>query len=680
MVKALIIISYFFTAFFAVGSVVSQDNQSQPVYSVAIEADDVVSRVIFNAASYRFHFQVNYVTFSSFSEILTALAQGNVDFAANITFTDERAQQFDFSSPTNIEYTYLYSRNHQHLSTVSRLGVPSGTIYADLIRHRFPHIHLVEYLGQNDALRLLDRGEVDAVVDAINQLKPMLINGYSAQLLNDQIPIQPVSIATPKNRHTALLKNIEAFSHTAEMQQQLTRSIKRYQFDIRQQAIRQAVRQSGLDLNRTYQVKIENLNPYMVYLPDGKVTGIGVEVAFQACEILLIKCHLASHKDETWEQMYDDLLNQKIDILTPLVISSERQKLFYFSDSYHHPETILVKREGYKSNVYSNISELVVERIGVIKGDYFETHLGTLLPNKALIAYSNQDDQIAALLDNKVDYIVLGRANYNQMLRNADRTFAIEEEKSIGSFHAAEVAIGFAKNNVGAILAPLFTQAIKMINVGEIALVYDSQPDWRATLIAEKRFSATIRWTLIFLLVLVVAVAYYLHIQSNTDNLTKLQNRRSLYRRYSKGLPEKVSLVYLDVNRFKPINDTFGHEIGDKVLIQIAERIATVWPARSYRIGGDEFILVGEVEEDKLLNVIAKLKSFLFVDIERDVSFNISLSVGVSRRRDHCMSLQDVMHRTDIAMYRAKSRSHISVNSGECEIVDDTDLKVVANR
>ena len=63
MVKALIIISYFFTAFFAVGSVVSQDNQSQPVYSVAIEADDVVSRVIFNAASYRFHFQVNYVTF-----------------------------------------------------------------------------------------------------------------------------------------------------------------------------------------------------------------------------------------------------------------------------------------------------------------------------------------------------------------------------------------------------------------------------------------------------------------------------------------------------------------------------------------------------------------------------------------------------------------------------------------
>jgi diguanylate cyclase len=679
MVKALLIISYLFTAFFLAGPAIAQDKQL-PVYTVAIEADDVVSRVLFNAASYRFHFQVNYVTFTSFSDILNALAQGRVDFAANVTFTEKRAARFDLSSPTNIEYTYLYSHSEEKLETVTRLGVPRGTIYAELIRQKFPHIQLISYLGQAEALRLLERGDVDAVVDAINQLKPMLLKGYNAQLLNDQIPIQPVSIAVPHGRHTALLKNIEAFSHTAEMQKLLTVSIKNYQFEVRQQAIRQAVRQSGLDLNRTYQVKVENLTPYVEYLPNGKVTGIGAEVVFQACEILLIKCHLASKIGETWEQMYEDLLNQNIDILTPLVISPDRQRLFYFSDSYHNPETILVKREGYKPNVYSNISELVVERIGVIKDDFFETHLGTLLPNKVLVSFSNQKEQVRALLDNKVDYIVLGRANYNQMLRDADRAVPIEEDKSIGTFYSADVAIGFAKNSIGAVLAPLFTQAIKMIDVKSITRIYDFQPDWRATLIAEKRFSGTIRWLLIFLLILVAIVAFYLHVQSNTDNLTKLLNRRALYRHYAKGLPAKMILVYLDVNRFKSINDSFGHEIGDKVLLQIAARIAAVWPGRSYRIGGDEFILIGEMSDDKLLNTISKLKSFLFVDIERDASFNISLSVGISTGRTKYMSLQDVMHSTDIAMYRAKSRSHVSEVSGELEIVDDAEFKEVANR
>ncbi|MBJ7019231.1 substrate-binding periplasmic protein, partial [Vibrio cholerae] len=100
--------------------------------------------------------------------------------------------------------------------------------------------------------------------------------------------------------------------------------------------------------------------------PDGSVRGISADVVFQACEILLLKCELVSNGQETWESMFDDLQDKSIDILAPITISPQRKKLAYFSESYYRPQAILVKREHYKDDVYSNVSELVAERIGVI--------------------------------------------------------------------------------------------------------------------------------------------------------------------------------------------------------------------------------------------------------------------------------------------------------------------------
>lgn len=76
---------------------------------VGVEADDIVTRTLFNSVADHFDTEVEYVYYSSFNDILTAVETGESDFAANVTYTDERAERFDFSSPTNIEYTYLYS-------------------------------------------------------------------------------------------------------------------------------------------------------------------------------------------------------------------------------------------------------------------------------------------------------------------------------------------------------------------------------------------------------------------------------------------------------------------------------------------------------------------------------------------------------------------------------------------
>ncbi|RQW64259.1 GGDEF domain-containing protein [Vibrio viridaestus] len=658
MIKAILaVVGYLWLTLFCTVVHASEDTSAPKTYSVAIEADDVTTRVLFNAAAYHFDFNVKYVTYPSFDAILKAIETGKADFAANVTFTESRAERFEFSRPTNIEYTYLFSKKVTRLNEIHTVGIPEGTIYGSLIHDHYPDLKQVTYLGHDEAVHLLKTGQVDGVVDAINQLKPMLLKGFEAEILNDQIPIKPVSIIAPTGKHSQILKQIQNYAFSADVQKLLSTSIKKYQFDIRQQALRLAVRESGLDMQKVYKVKLENLSEYTTYHENGEVDGISADVVFQACKILLIKCELVSSPSETWESMYSDLLNQRIDILSPTIISQSRKTKMYFSDPYYHPEVVLVKREGYKDKVYGNVSELITERIGVIKDDFYDTLLGRMLPNKVLFRYSTQAQQIQALLDNQVDYIVLSRVNYNHLLRESDQVQPLEEDTLIGNFYSSEVSVAFPKNRVGAELAPLFSQAIQMLDLPKIINTYNVLPDWRATLIAEKKFSRQSLWFLFLLLLLVVGVAYYLHVQSVTDNLTKLKNRRALYRKYSRGISSKHTVVYLDVNRFKPINDTFGHDIGDKVLKTLADKILLNWKGTAYRIGGDEFILVGEAKDEALKRSLSAFERFVFIDSERNLSFTVTVAVGVSNNRKEYMEIEDVLHHTDIEMYRAKYKS-----------------------
>lgn len=623
-------------------------------YKVAIEADDVVTRILFDAASSRFGFSVEYVYYPNFNAILNAVEKAEADFAANVTYTENRAKSFEFSSPTNIEYTYLYSLSNANLDQVSVVGVPAGTIYGDLIAANYPHLKLVEYRGHSHAKILINTAEVDGVVDAINQLKPMLLSGFDAQLLNHQISIKPVSIIAPKGHHQDLLSSIEQYVHSAHVQKLLRESVKQYQFDLRRQALRQAVIDSRINYQRPLRVKIENIGQFANYQSNGEITGITADVVFEACNILMLTCDIVSHQDESWESMYRDLLSKKIDILSPIAISEKRKHIAYFSAPYYFPEAILVKRDGYKENVYSNISELIAERIGVVRDDFYQELLSQRLPNKVLHAYSTGDQLFQALLDGEIDYLAVSRANFNKRLRETNDLLPLVEENLVGSFYVSPISVGFAKTELGASLAPLFSRAIKMIDTERIISQYDYQPNWKATLHAEQTFSRKSQFLFMLMVGSLVVVAMYLHSQSNTDNLTRLKNRRALQHRYRNGISKDETLIYLDVNRFKHINDSYGHDIGDQVLRSVAKHIERFWQGNCYRIGGDEFVLVGKVSASEFSYLKARFASIPFLSDDRNISFDVSLAFGASCHDCRQMSLQEVMHEADTAMYLHK--------------------------
>lgn len=618
--------------------------------TVATEADDVVTRVLFDAIAEQFALDVTYVNMPSFDAILDSVARGETDFAANITFTHEREKRFSYSHPTNIEYTYLYSNTTNSLRDATRIGVPQDTIYGELIAVNHPDIQLVSYQGHEEAYALISHGQVDGIVDAINQLKPMLLKGTNAHLLNDEISIKPVSIVSQKGQHLEELTQFAQFIHSEQMQKRLREEITQYQFAIRKQALQQAIVQAPLELDEPLTIKLEPIYPYVIYHPDGHVSGITAEVLQQSCDILALNCQLVSRSDERWGEMLQGFIQQEFDLLAPLAMTKAREQFTYYTSPHYAPQSVIVKRLGYKPNVYSHVSQLIAERVGVVEDDYFDALLTQMLPLKDLSRFSDHDAMVSALLANRVDYITMDTATLNYLLRN-ELKLAIEQDDAIGVFDTSKISIGLANTEKGRVLAPYFSRAIEMLDLNSIIERYDVRPDWRSSLEMEQKFAAKTQTLFAAMLLLAFALSYYLHRLSNTDNLTGLGNRRQLQRKYGNGIAGDLAILYIDVNNFKPINDTYGHHCGDMVLKAIALEIKSHWRGKGFRVGGDEFILIGKASQQEVEEAFDR---FSRIRLEQHIAGKpliISSSIGLSARRERAMSLQKALHLADVDMY-----------------------------
>lgn len=151
------------------------------------------------------------------------------------------------------------------------------------------------------------------------------------------------------------------------------------------------------------------------------------------------------------------------------------------------------------------------------------------------------------------------------------------------------------------------------------------------------------------------------------DPLTRLPNRRLLVDRIDQAINhasrnnELCAGLFLDLDNFKPINDTYGHAVGDLVLREIVKRLKrAVREADTLaRLGGDEFFVLakGLQNEDDAKILAAKLQK----QIEKPIFFStlppitgLSVSIGICMFPYNDNNAQDVIHRADQAMYQVK--------------------------
>ncbi|MCG7528596.1 bifunctional diguanylate cyclase/phosphodiesterase, partial [Streptomyces sp. OfavH-34-F] len=149
------------------------------------------------------------------------------------------------------------------------------------------------------------------------------------------------------------------------------------------------------------------------------------------------------------------------------------------------------------------------------------------------------------------------------------------------------------------------------------------------------------------------------------DPLTGLPNRQWLLERTWTALEEaenvghRVGLVLIDLDRFRAVNDTLGHLAGDRLLLQIAERLRLALPrgAETARLGGDEFAVLLPTADSTTSaqrvarHLVAELSSPLDLD---GLTLVLEASAGVAVFPDHALDAEGLLRRADVAMYQAK--------------------------
>ncbi|NOH81083.1 diguanylate cyclase [Vibrio sp. RE86] len=149
------------------------------------------------------------------------------------------------------------------------------------------------------------------------------------------------------------------------------------------------------------------------------------------------------------------------------------------------------------------------------------------------------------------------------------------------------------------------------------------------------------------------------------DSLTGLANRAKLYRvldeitKQEQPLSKGLALLYLDLDGFKGVNDTYGHDAGDEVLKQVAERLLSKVSSKDLvaRLSGDEFVVLLSSTDPESASHLAKETIAL---IEQDIVYkgrvlNVGASIGVQYNQSNSQDLDQLLKAADTAMYEAKT-------------------------
>jgi diguanylate cyclase (GGDEF)-like protein/PAS domain S-box-containing protein len=157
-----------------------------------------------------------------------------------------------------------------------------------------------------------------------------------------------------------------------------------------------------------------------------------------------------------------------------------------------------------------------------------------------------------------------------------------------------------------------------------------------------------------------------LYIQANHDSLTGLANRNLFYDRLQHGiskakrLKSKLALMFIDLDIFKDINDSLGHDVGDALLKEVAKRLQQYIRVDDTvaRIGGDEFTVI--MEEIPDIQVVSDKANVLLNSISKPYDIDghfiyISCSIGISIFPDDTDDLNNLIKYADTAMYKAKA-------------------------
>jgi len=639
---------------------------------------------------------------SSWLDSIQALKSGQCDLLTSVAITEQRKSFLNFSQPYINSSLVVATGLHQPWInslrdlTGARIGVVAGYASGDYIRHNYPEIELVDIASIRQGLERVAKGELFGVVGLLANIGYHIQKEFvgSLKIAGKLEGEWPVHLGVSKREPqlvTVLNKLINLISveeHQSILNKWVSVSISHDDPNRLTPAEQRFLTQNPVIRFRTR----SNRAPFE-FESQGEAAGIAVDYIKMIAQNLGFTAEFI-FDDRPQPEAFSAMEQGRVpyDTLLYSVINPERAKRFVFGDAFLSYPVMVVTNKN--SAYVGKPDDLAGRSVAMEKGFVTTKWIKRDFPLIEVIETSNTY-QALKLVDSGLSDAYIGN------LAIANYLIAKGEMKNI------KVSVPTSYNNIEyrfiapkewPELASILSKGFRMISPKQHSAI---QQSWFSLQTIEK-VNYTLVWTVLFVALVVISGFVYSHKQlvrekqksdqlllelrlaqqslekknselkklSITDRLTGLYNRveleavlqKEFNRAYRYG--DVYSLMMLDVDKFKHINDSLGHQHGDQILKELSvvflnniRKVDTVG-----RWGGEEFLIIcprtDSQDAEKFAEILrGRIEKHMFSQ-----STPITVSIGVTSYQPHD-TIAAMVSKADKALYKAKERGRNRVES-----------------
>lgn len=409
----------------------------------------------------------------------------------------------------------------------------------------------------------------------------------------------------------------------------------------------------------------------------GDYRGINVDIFELISQRLNVDINYSAYNN--FEELYQALLNGEVDAVGSVMATKERREQVLFTDSYWSMPWVIVHPRELGNQL--SLDDFKGKSLAITKGYYLVSVIRNEFPTISLKLVDETEEGLLAVQKGMVDGYIDSLSSGTELLRR-------ESMISLGMSVLDEVDRNgnhIAVNNNLPILANVLNKAVLTITDMESQQIYEKWFDISIETGLDKNVVVRVAAQVGVLIVIIIIIIMvwnrrlYLEIKNRKrleqqmkymathDDLTGLANRILLKDRLNKAIAFhqrqqlSIAVLFIDLDGFKNINDNYGHDVGDELLIEVAKRLnACVRDSDTVvRFGGDEFVLLltGLHNQDEAAYVAEKVLKIIQqpIELSADIKAIIGSSIGIAMYPDDGDSDNDLLKVADSLMYKVKA-------------------------
>lgn len=639
-----------------------------------------------------------YINGYTWDELMEMFANGQIDLVHSLSITPERQEKAFFSPPYYHSKNVLILRSDAVITNdLSELegkiiALPKGWSSIQFFRTYFPAVHIIEVESSRQALEYVDQGKVFATIEqesiAVYFIKKFGFHDLKLSKWIDNDELQKTS-----SMHFAVQKEQPLLFSI------LTKALSTLQPEdmdgLEQKWFSREGRLIGSEdvgLTPAEKVFLEEKGTITYCLsPDrmplgayqqNQLTGMTADFLELFAERLGVTFSMVPTL--SWAESMARIKNGDCDILPMVNETPERKKSLDFTSSYLNYSVAIITRE--QEGFISGLHDFSGKRVGIPEGEFTWEFVPRDYPEVKFVSFPGVEPCLLQLSSGTIDAALLSLPVATYHIRH----MGLDNLKVAGHSGLQDsLRVGVRKD--AAPLHSIMSKVVRSLPMNDIDTVYRK---W-VSLTFEHRFDYSLLWKILAVIGVVLALVIVwnrklvklnhqiagahrelkekskeLERISITDSLTGLFNRRHIDMVLEDEMKRQVryqrnlSVILIDLDNFKQINDSHGHQAGDMVLIAFAEMLNSTVRGSDVvgRWGGEEFLVIcSETSLEGAIVLAEKLRHELtqlsFVELDRQTASFGAASLRPEETRD------GLVRRVDEALYTAKEKGRNRVES-----------------